>query len=33
MIGQLYHCIQVHEPFDEARAFPVPAEAPTATAA
>ncbi|QDN54384.1 MULTISPECIES: IS110 family transposase [unclassified Streptomyces] len=33
LVGQLYHCIQVHEPFDEALAFPASAEAMTATAA
>ncbi|MFF3129735.1 IS110 family transposase [Streptomyces sp. NPDC057908] len=32
LVGQLYHCIQVHEPFDEALAFPAPAEVPTVTA-
>ncbi|WP_326693217.1 IS110 family transposase (plasmid) [Streptomyces sp. NBC_01795] len=33
LVGQLYHCIQAHEPFDEALAFPAPVEVPTATAA
>ncbi|MFD5256744.1 IS110 family transposase [Streptomyces bobili] len=33
MAGQLYHCIQAHEPFDEALAFPALVEVPTATAA
>ncbi|MFD9439846.1 IS110 family transposase [Streptomyces sp. NPDC060006] len=33
LVGQLYHCIQAHEPFDEALAFPTPSEVPTATAA
>ncbi|MDX3771671.1 MULTISPECIES: IS110 family transposase [unclassified Streptomyces] len=32
LVGQLYHCIQVHEPFDEELAFPAPAEVPTVTA-
>jgi transposase len=33
LVGQLYHCIQVHEPFDEALAFPASAEVPTVAAA
>lgn len=32
LVGQLYHCIQAHEPFNEALAFPA-AGAPTAAAA
>ncbi|MBQ1117323.1 IS110 family transposase [Streptomyces sp. C3-3] len=33
MVGQLYYCLQHHEPYDEALAFPAPSEAPAATAA
>lgn len=33
LVEQLYHCIQVHEPFDEAPAFPAPTEVPEVAAA